>query len=43
MAIAISNRLQMTNRMQQIRGINFNVVAAKLFRSIARSCDWTLR
>lgn len=35
MASVISTRLQMTNRMQQLRGINFSVVAAQLFKSIA--------
>jgi len=35
MAIALSTRLQMTNRMQQIRGINFSMLAAELFKTAA--------
>lgn len=35
MALALSTRLQMTNRMQQIRGINFNLLAAALLKSLA--------
>jgi nitrate/nitrite transport system permease protein len=35
MALALSTRLQMTNRMQQIRGINFNLLLTALFKSVA--------
>lgn len=35
MASVLSTRLQMTNRMQQLRGINFNVVATRLLKNTA--------